>query len=241
MKKFILLAIILLVSTQLAFSYSKEMTSLQNNWYSNSNTNDTKNLYTAMDKTINSGTSKIEKQTYKNIVVIMKANMHIDSKREIHSMLKNTLAENEPLLSESNADYMTSVADLMSTLIGYSTLKDVIKLSGKSRELYEKSLKTEPNNFKTLLGSALFTAFTPKMYGGGIDKAMPILQKAEKNAKENWQKHAVYIWLSQAYMKIGDKNNYKKYMTLAEKIFPDGNFFNRVKSMNDENKYMFGK
>lgn len=235
MKKIILLIVIFSISTSIAFSYNKEMTDLLNGYYEGSD--DIDNL---VENALSRAKSNVDRQTYQNIIIVMKVNMKVlGSKRQTYNALKKILEENEPLLSDDNVEYMTSVADLMGALIRYSTFNELMKLSGESTILYEDALKISPNNFSALLGYGISIAFKPKFVGGGIDKALPIFLKAEMNAKEAWEKHVVYIWLSQAYMKIGDKKNYKKYITLAESIFKDSPFLNEVKTLNEKDKSVF--
>jgi len=236
MRKIILIFMMLVLSTQIAFPYSKEMTALQNGYYSSEG-----NIDTLVENALSSGKGNIEKQTYKNMVAVMKMRASTKSKRVLYKMLKSTLKENEPLLSETDPNYMTSVADLMVSLIEYSTSTDIMKLSGKADKLYTKTLKINPNHFGALLGLGMSTSFRPKFIGGGLDKGMPLLKKAEINAKENWEKHYIYIWLSQAYMTMGDDDAHKKYIALAENIYKDSVFLNMIKEMNSENNSMFGK
>lgn len=236
--KIILVFMIIGVYTGNVFSntYSEEMNTLQNEYYAAEG-----DIEILMEAAIASGASETEKQTYKNIIAVMKMRASISSsKRESYNILKKTLDENEPLLSEDDSNYITSVADLMVSLIEYSSLTQVMKLSGKADKLYEKVLKIDPNHFQALIGQGIATSFRPKFVGGGLKKGMLSFKKAEVNAKEAWEKHLIYVWLSQAYMEMDDNENYEKYITLAESIFPDGIFFNKVKDKNDnEEKSMF--
>lgn len=234
--KIILFSIILGVYAETASPYSKEMTALFNGYYMGS-----VDIDMLVENALSSGASEIETQTYKNIVTVLKMRSSTESSRKLYNMLKSTLEENEPLLSETDPNYMTSVADLMFALIEYSGSSDIIKLSAEGDELYEEVLKINPNHFGALIGQGIATSFRPKFVGGGVDKGMPLFKKAEINAKENWEKHLVYIWLSQANMTMGNDANYKKYVTLAENIYKDSYFLNMVKKMNAENKSMFGK
>lgn len=237
MRKIILFIMITGVYTGTVFSntYSEEMNALQNEYYAAEG-----DIEVLMEAAIYSGKSETEKQTYKNIAAVMKMRITTESKRATYNMLKSTLAENEPLLSEDDPNYITSVADLMISLIEYSSLTQVMKLSGKADTLYEKVLKIDPNHFHALIGQGIATSFRPKFVGGGIKKGMPSFKEAEQNAKETWEKHLIYVWLSQAYMEMDDNENYEKYITLAESIFPNGIFFNKIKDKNDnEEKSMF--
>ncbi len=234
--KTIFFIIILIAYSEVAFGYSKEMNDIQTGYYLGET-----NTYILIDETIASGTSNVEKQTYKNIIAVMRMRAKLEPSRATYNMIKKTLAENEPLLSKSDPNYITSVADLMISFIEFSTLPDVMVLSANADELYQKALKINPNHFGALIGLSISTSFRPRFIGGGLDKSMPIFKKAEMNAKENWEKHLIYIWLSQAYMEMNDNANYKKYIKLAEAIYPDGSFLNIVKKKNSEGNTMFDR
>lgn len=229
----LLLSFILTLS---AFSYSKDFNELYNLYYM-SNTND--DLYKAIEKIKNGNYGKTEKQTYENLILLMEIYMNPKSKRETYKLLNDNIKKNTPLLTEKDADYIASVADVMSSAINYSSFNEVVKLSGKAGEIYDNALKINANHFTSLLGKAILTAYSPEFVGGGIDKSLPIFKKAENSAKEKWEKHIVYLWTSQAYFKNNDKTNYDKYMKMAKDIFPEGAFIENVINMNAKGKGMF--
>ncbi|PLV56553.1 hypothetical protein [Brachyspira pilosicoli] len=226
------------VLTLSAFSYSKEFNELYNLYYM-ANTNKAGDLYKAIEKIKNGNYGKTEKQTYENLILLMDIYMNPRSKRESYKLLNDNIKKNTPLLTEKDADYMASVADVMSSAINYSSFNEVVKLSGKAGEIYDNALKINANHFPSLLGKAILTAYSPEFVGGGIDKSLPIFKKAESNAKEKWEKHIVYLWTSQAYFKNNDKANYEKYMKMAKDIFPEGAFIKNVVDMNAKGKGMF--
>ncbi len=221
-----------------AFSYSRDFNELYNLYYM-ANTNKADDLNKNIEKMKNANLPKVEKQTYDNLILLMDIYMNPRSKREAYKLLNDNIKKNTPLLSEKDADYLASVADVMSGAINYSSFNDVIKLSGKAGEIYDNALKINANHFPSLLGKAILTAYSPEFVGGGIDKAIPIFKKAENSAKEKWEKHIVYLWTSQAYFKNNDKANYEKYMKMAKDIFPEGAFIKNVIDMNAKGKGMF--
>lgn len=221
-----------------AFSYSRDFNELYNLYYM-ANTNKAGDLYKAIEKIKNGNYGKTEKQTYENLILLMDIYMNPRSKRESYKLLNDNIKKNTPLLSEKDADYLASVADVMSSAINYSSFNEVVKLSGKAGEIYDNALKINANHFPSLLGKAILTAYSPEFVGGGIDKSLPIFKKAESNAKEKWEKHIVYLWTSQAYFKNNDKANYEKYMKMAKDIFPEGAFIKNVVDMNAKGKGMF--
>ena len=238
MRKILTVLFLSLVLTISAFSYSKEFNELYNLYYM-ANSNKEGDLNAAIEKMKNANVGKIEKQTYDNLILLMDIYMYPKSKREAYKLLNDNINKNTPLLSDKDADYMASVADVMSGAVNYSSFNDVVKLSGKADELYDNALKINANHFPSLLGKAILTAYSPEFVGGGIDKAIPIFKKAESNAKEKWEKHIVYLWISQAYLKNNDKANYDKYIKMAKDIFPEGAFIKNIIDMNAKGKGMF--
>ena len=226
------------VLTLSAFSYSKEFNELYHLYYM-ANTNKADDLNKNIEKMKNANLPKVEKQTYDNLILLMDIYMNPRSKREAYKLLNDNIKKNTPLLTEKDADYMASVADVMSGAINYSSFNEVVKLSGKAGEIYDNALKINANHFPSLLGKAILTAYSPEFVGGGIDKSLPIFKKAESNAKEKWEKHIVYLWTSQAYFKNNDKANYEKYIKMAKDIFPEGAFIKNVVDMNAKGKGMF--
>ena len=238
MRKIFTVLFLSLVFSFSAFSYSRDLNELYNLYYM-ANTNKADDLYKAIEKIKNGNYGKTEKQTYENLILLMEIYMNPRSKRESYKLLNDNIKKNTPLLTEKDADYMASVADVMSGAINYSSFNEVIKLSGNAGEIYDNALKINANHFPSLLGKAILTAYSPEFVGGGIDKSLPIFKKAESNAKEKWEKHIVYLWTSQAYFKNNDKANYEKYMKMAKDIFPEGAFIKNIIDMNAKGKGMF--
>ncbi|AFR69807.1 hypothetical protein B2904_orf458 [Brachyspira pilosicoli B2904] len=238
MRKIFTVLFLTLIFSFSAFSYSRDFNELYHLYYM-ANTNKADDLNKNIEKMKNANLPKVEKQTYDNLILLMDIYMNPRSKREAYKLLNDNIKKNTPLLTEKDADYMASVADVMSSAINYSSFNEVVKLSGKAGEIYDNALKINANHFPSLLGKAILTAYSPEFVGGGIDKSLPIFKKAESNAKEKWEKHIVYLWTSQAYFKNNDKANYEKYIKMAKDIFPEGAFIKNVVDMNAKGKGMF--
>lgn len=229
--------IIFVLSFVSVYSYHTEMNDLYNIYYNSTNYNE---LISFINKVENLKVSSLEKQTYSNLILIINTYTNPKSKRESYKILNNNIKENTPLKSQKDADYLSSVADVMSTAINYSPpLNEVIKLSSRALEIYDTALKIDANHFPSLLGKAILISFTPSFAGGGVDRAMSIFKMAEKNAKEKWEKYIVYLWISQAYLKNDDKTNYNKYINMASNIFSNGTFLQEVLQKNASGKSMF--
>lgn len=62
----------------------------------------------------------------------------------------------------------------------------------------------------------------PAIAGGSNKKAFEYFNKALNNANEKYQKYLSYVWLSQYYYKVKDKDNYNKYIEMSKNIYPNG-------------------
>ena len=62
----------------------------------------------------------------------------------------------------------------------------------------------------------------PAIAGGSNKKAFEYFNEALINAKEKYQKYLSYIWISQYYFKVKDKENYQKYIDMCKEIYPNG-------------------
>lgn len=235
MKKNLILLFLLICSVK-SFAYIKEIDELYNSFYMNSGDESVESQVQGLrDKQLD----KLQKQIITNVTVVMEVRASTESKRKIYKYLKDNVANNDPLLSEKDPDYLASLADLMTAFVNYATLNELMEYSNKIIDLYDKALAINPNHFPSLLGKAIYVSFMPKFYGGGYDKSMPIFKKAEANAKEDWEKHTTYLWMSQIYFVEKDEANYKKYFDMAYNIFPDAAFVNFVKEENAKGVSLF--
>ncbi len=242
MKKYILL--LLLFSVNLIFAtYPKEVENLYIIYQSSNDIQEDKNnIENAIKKVENLSGSNIEKLSYENIANTFEAYMDDDkkkNKKEKLKRLKVVIEKQDMYLSVKDSDYLASLGNLMIAAMPYASLPDIIDLGKKSSAVYEASLLINPNHFTTLLSYGVAKAFQPSFAGGGIKESMPILQRALANAKTDYEKYMIYIWISQAYMKQKDNTNYNKYISLASKIYPDGHFLKTVKEINLKNKSIF--
>ncbi|HEX6053240.1 MAG TPA: tetratricopeptide repeat protein [Gemmatimonadaceae bacterium] len=100
-------------------------------------------------------------------------------------------------------------------------------LGPKASGLIERAMELEPNNPRVWLVRGISSMFTPKMFGGGTDKAERDLRKAaELFAAErvvapapSWGHADAYIWLGQTLQKEGKAEDaraaYEKALELS--------------------------
>ncbi len=242
MKHLILLCSILLTPT-LAFSYPKEVDELNIKICSTpQNQSITSSINASIRKLESLDGTDIEKQTYKNIAETTRTQLDKEPKKNKSAKFKNlrTIIDNQKQYFSSNdADYLTSAADLIMAAIKYASLTSVIDYSKQATNLYEEALKIDPSHFNALLSYGILKGYMPSAFGGGIDKCLPLFERALRSAQTTIQKYQIYIWISQAYFEKKDYDNYNKYFTLAENIYPNGAFTTTLKESNANKKSIF--
>jgi tetratricopeptide (TPR) repeat protein len=151
---------------------------------------------------------KEEKENY-----IMEAKKHIEKSIEENSEF-----------SESHALY-SSILGLEIGIKPYLGMKNGIK----SAEEIKKAHALDPANPRTFLIEGISALYTPKLFGGGIDKSLEKLTKAEQlfvsQKKEtgiypDWGWDTIYIWLGMAYGKKGETDRERDYYKKALEVNP---------------------
>lgn len=194
--------------------------------------------------------SDIERATYINIAEEFKVRVDFNVKenkkkkfKKIGSVLKGTEAlkasknsNQDPMIA---VDYMTSRANLLIAAIGYGSFLNIQTLASEAEKLYNNSLLISPDNFITLFSSAMTTAFKPKIIGGGVESAMPLFLKARENARLDYEKFMIYIWLSQVFFEMDDMSSYKEYLGMATIIYPKSFMLELSKELNIKKDTLF--
>ncbi|TVL68909.1 hypothetical protein [Brachyspira hyodysenteriae] len=199
--------ILFIIATNIIYSYeSKEINNFYNEYYSSYNI-----------KSIENNNS----QTYKNIYSLA-TSKSITNEKEKYNYLKDAINENTDYIKSEDIDYLISVSELMNYIIYYSGLSEKISFGSKSKEIYKKILHKDKSNFFALLGIAIGYMHTPAISGGSNEKAFEYFNEALNNSKEKYQKYLSYVWLSQYCFKIKDNQNYKYFIEMSKKIYPNG-------------------
>lgn len=73
----------------------------------------------------------------------------------------------------------------------------------------------------------------PAIAGGSNKKAFEYFNKALNNANEKYQKYLSYVWLSQYYFKVKDKENYNKYIEMSKNTYSNGELLNEAIKRNN--------
>jgi len=127
--------------------------------------------------------------------------------------------------SESHALY-SSILGLEIGLKPYLGMKNGIK-SGKE---IEKAYKLDPDNPRIYLIDGIGALHTPKIFGGGIDKALEKLNRAvelfqkekeDRGIYPDWGRDEIFIWLGIAFEEKEEKDKALLFYKKALEVNPD--------------------
>jgi tetratricopeptide (TPR) repeat protein len=150
---------------------------------------------------------------YRSLALYRTASLYTGQKKNDEA--KRALDEADMLLEQAAAKSPTADAlALRSSVIGMMIGLSGNPLSGmtlgpKSTGLLDRAKELEPKNPRVWLVSGMSNMFTPKMFGGGTDKAEQDLRKAltlfetdqPVAPAPSWGRADAYIWLGQALQK----------------------------------------
>jgi tetratricopeptide (TPR) repeat protein len=126
-----------------------------------------------------------------------------------------------------------------------SVLGQMIRLGGgagkmtlgpESSEMREQALKLEPNNPRVMLQAAITLFRTQPQYGGGPEKAEPLLRQAlalfdrepARRPWPNWGRFDVHAWLGQVLAARGDKAGARAEYEAALGVWPGNEWVKAV-------------
>jgi len=99
----------------------------------------------------------------------------------------------------------------------------------KSGKAIAKAKKLDPENPRVYMIDGTGKLYTPKMFGGGIDKAIKLFEKAAELFKKeedrgiypDWGKEEVYVWLGNAYREKKEDSTAIEFYKKALEVNPD--------------------
>jgi len=114
----------------------------------------------------------------------------------------------------------------------------------QSAKEIEKAKKLDPANPRVYMIDGTGKLYTPKMFGGGVDKAISLFEKsAELFKKEenrgiypDWGRDEVYIWLGNAYKEKKEDSTAIEFYKKALEINPDCGWAKEILKDMDQNK-----
>lgn len=167
-----------------------------------------------------------DKRTQKETLLDM-----ADLQKEIRSFVQE-----EDDLSE----YLyTALADLESRLISNMGGGDMYKMSMESKQMYLEAISANNRFAPAYSGYGNWLCFAPSVAGGGFNSALKQFSKAVKYSAEDFDLFINNIYLSQVYLKLGNKSACEKSLQKAEEVFP-GNYLTKfIREKNENGKCFF--
>jgi tetratricopeptide (TPR) repeat protein len=159
----------------------------------------------------------------------------------ISTILYNNKEESEKYLESAKETIQKSIkgkddfADshaLFSTILGIELgFKPQLAMTNgiQSAKEIEKAKKLAPENPRVYMIDGTGKLYTPKMFGGGVDKAIEFFEEAaELFAREkdqgiypDWGKDEVYVWLGNAYKEKKEDSTATEFYKKALEINPE--------------------
>ncbi len=99
----------------------------------------------------------------------------------------------------------------------------------KSAKAIEKAKKLDPENPRAYMIDGTGKLYTPKMFGGGVDKAIALFEKAAELFKKekdrgiypDWGKDEIYVWLGNAYKEKEEDSTATEFYKKALEVNPE--------------------
>ena len=169
---------------------------------------------------------------YRSLALYRIAGIYTGQKKNDEA--KRALDEADALLEQATAKTPTADAlALRSSVIGLMIGLSGNPMSGmtlgpKSTGLLDRAKELGPQNPRVWLVSGMSAMFTPKMFGGGTDKAEADLRKAltlfetdkPVSPAPSWGRADAYIWLGQALQQDNKKDEARAMYQKALEIQP---------------------
>ena len=177
---------------------------------------------------------------YRSLALYRSASLYTGRRRNDDA--KRALDEADLLLEQATAKAPTADAlALRSTVMGLMIGLSGNPLSGmtlgpKASSLADRAMEIDPKNPRVWLIRGMSAMFTPKMFGGGTDKAVRDLQKAIELFEgdrpvapaPSWGRAEVYAWLGQALQQDDKRDEARAAYQKALAVQPGYQWVERV-------------
>ena len=136
-----------------------------------------------------------------------------------------------------SADY-TMWAMLKDTRIRYLSLFAMIREAQLMQKYYEKAIALDKNNALAHIGLGVALMFAPKIGGGSLEKAVALLKQGLELTVYKYNDYSAKLWLSQAYLKMKEQEQYHNAWKQAEAVFGTTALLQRLQEKNQKGKIM---
>jgi len=106
----------------------------------------------------------------------------------------------------------------MGMLAGSAKGMDAARYGLGANAAYAKALELDPKNVLAWLGKGTAKLYTPKMFGGDVDEAIKLLNKAIGFSKDHRMTSEILLFLGRAYAKKGDTAKARDAFSRALKL-----------------------
>jgi len=129
-------------------------------------------------------------------------------------------AAERALALEESAEGHCLLGESLSRLIEFKGWAFAATAGPKAKKAFERALEIDSQSAQAHIDLGLSYLFTPKMFGGNLEKALQLLEKGLGLAPDPHIRFLAHLWLSQAYYKRGEKEKVDYHLKEAEKIYP---------------------
>ncbi len=134
-----------------------------------------------------------------------------------------------------NGEAHALLASCLGILISLHPIKAMV-YGPRAGEATDRSLEVEPNNPRVLLLAGVSAIHKPSEFGGGVDKAEPLLRRAADILKHepvdrpwpNWGRFDVHVWLGQVLAKLGRSDEARAEYEAALAIAPGSEYVRAI-------------
>lgn len=138
-------------------------------------------------------------------------------------------------VNPKNAEAHALLSSVLGSEIGLAPVRAMV-LGPQSSMERDTSLRLEPSNPRVLLLAGTNLFHTPEMYGGGAEKAEPLLRRAlQAFAAEpaqrpwpNWGRFDAHIWLGQVLEKVNKRDAARAEYEEALKLAPQSGYVRAI-------------
>jgi tetratricopeptide (TPR) repeat protein len=123
-----------------------------------------------------------------------------DAQRWLDSAIEN--AKRSVALDDRSSDAHALLSDLYGSKIGFGGMFAGMRYGPKANDEAQRALQLDANNPRTYVVIGRKYLYSPKMFGGDLDKAIESFQKA---ATIDPHGDEAFVWLAIAYRKKGDE------------------------------------
>jgi tetratricopeptide (TPR) repeat protein len=147
------------------------------------------------------------------------------AERWLESAIEN--ARRFVALNDRSAEAHALLADLYGSKIGFGGAFAAMRYGPKANDECQRALQLDPNNPHVYAVTGRKQLYSPKMFGGDLDKAIESFRKATTLDPRGDE---AYVWLAIAYRKKGDEAHAQAAVAEALRLNSRSVFAKRIQA-----------